>query len=203
MDKTDLIYMALETMPNFLLLDASGTILFMNRVYANLLGRDLKDIVGRHVTEVIPGTRMMHILKTGDTEIGDVMTLFDHTKGRNVDLICNRRPLKKNGKIVGAMAVTTFEDISDIEKLHYELERIKKENETFRQTIRQIQGNPLTRIIGSSTAMQEIKQTISDFAKSNFTFLLTGETVTESKFEVIEPVNILQEGLFDFPADSH
>ena len=176
MDKTDLIYMALETMPNFLLLDASGTILFMNRVYANLLGRDLKDIVGRHVTEVIPGTRMMHILKTGDTEIGDVMTLFDHTKGRNVDLICNRRPLKKNGKIVGAMAVTTFEDISDIEKLHYELERIKKENETFRQTIRQIQGNPLTRIIGSSTAMQEIKQTISDFAKSNFTFLLTGET---------------------------
>ena len=176
MDKTDLIYMALETMPNFLLIDANGTILFMNRVYAKLLGRDLKDVVGKHVTEVIPGTRMMHILKTGDTEIGDVMTLFDHTKGRNVDLICNRRPLKKNGKIVGAMAVTTFEDISDIEKLHYELERIKKENETFRQTIRQIQGDPLTRIIGSSTAMQEIKQTISDFARSNFTFLLTGET---------------------------
>lgn len=176
MNKTDLVYMALETMPNFLLVEKDGTICFMNKVYADLLGMDLKDIIGKPVTEVIPGTRMMHILKTGDTEIGDVMTLYDHRKGRNVDLICNRRPLKTNGKIVGAMAVTTFENISDIEALHFELERVKRENESFRQAIEHIQGDPLTRIIGSSAAMQEIKQTIADFAKSNFTFLLTGET---------------------------
>lgn len=176
MNKTDLIYMALEAMPNFLLVDADGTIRFMNKVYADLLGLNLKDVIGKPITEVIPGTRMMHILKSGDTEIGDVMTLYDHTKGRNVDLICNRRPLKANGRVVGAMAVTTFENISDIEQLHYELERMKKENEAYRQAIEQIQADPLTRIIGSCSAMQEIKQTIADFAKSNFTFLLTGET---------------------------
>lgn len=176
MEKNDLIYTALEAMPNFLIIDQGGIIIYMNKVYADLLGMKLTDIIGKPVTEVIPGTRMPHVLKTGKAEIGDVMTLYDHVKGKDIDLICNRRPLKENGRIVGAMAVTTFEDVSDIDVLHAELEKMRKENESFRQTIRQIQGDPLTRIIGSSAAMQEIKQTIADFAKSNFTFLLTGET---------------------------
>ncbi len=176
MEKNNLIYKALEAMPNFLIIDQGGIIIYMNKVYADLLGMKLTDIIGKPVTEVIPGTRMPHVLKTGKAEIGDVMTLYDHVKGKDIDLICNRRPLKENGRIVGAMAVTTFEDVSDIDVLHAELEKMRKENESFRQTIRQIQGDPLTRIIGSSAAMQEIKQTIADFAKSNFTFLLTGET---------------------------
>lgn len=173
-----LIQIALEAMPNFLLIDENGIIIYINQVYADLLGKPLKDILYKPVASVIPGTRMLHILKTGKKEIGDIMTLYDHRLNQNVDLVCNRLPLFKNNKIIGAIAMTTFEDIADIHHLYSELEKMKKENEKYKEKIRQLQSEPLNKIIGSSSAITDIKNTISTFAGSNLTILLTGETGT-------------------------
>lgn len=178
MDQTihNLIMKAIEALPNFLLVDQKGTIIYMNQVYANLLGKPLDDIIGKPVDDIIPGTRMLHILKTGKQEIGDVMTFYDHHLRQNVELVCNRLPLFENGKIIGAVAMTTFENISDIGHLYSELEKIRLENEQYKEKIRQLQHTPLNRIVGTSSAIMDIKNTISDFAESNLTILLTGET---------------------------
>ena len=173
-----LIKNAIEAMPNFLLIDDKGIIIYMNQVYADLLGKPLKDIINKPVASIIPGTRMLQILKTGKKEIGDIITLYDHRQKQNVDLVCNRLPLFENDKIIGAIAMTTFEDISDISHLYSELEKVRKENEQYREKLRQLQSTPLDRIIGTSSAITDIKNTISDFACSNLTILLTGETGT-------------------------
>lgn len=170
-----LLIKAIEALPNFILVDQKGTIIYMNQIYANLLGKSLDDIIGKPVDDIIPGTRMLHILKTGKREIGDVMTLYNHL-GQGVEIVCNRLPLFENGKIIGAVAITTFENISDIGRLYLELEKIRLENNQYKEKIRQLQHTPLNRIVGTSSAIMDIKNTISAFAESNLTILLTGET---------------------------
>lgn len=168
---------ALEVMPNFVIVDSEGIIVYMNKVYSQLLGKPLDEIIGSHVTNIIPGTRLMHILESGKAEIGDVMRLYDHSKGKNVDLVCNRMPIIENGKTIGVVAVTTFENTSDIHDLHKELIKIKRENESYRQVLSELHADdPFSGVIGTSSGITEIKHTILDFAKSDLTFLLTGET---------------------------
>ncbi len=171
-----LMMKAIEALPNFLLVDQKGTIIYMNQVYADLLGRSLTDIIGKPVGSIIPGTRMLHILESGQQEIGDVMTFYDHHLQKNVELVCNRLPLFENGKVIGAVAMTTFENITDIHHLYTEMERIRQENERYKEKIKQLQQTPLNKIIGTSSAIMDIKNTISEFAASNLTILLTGET---------------------------
>ena len=177
-EENHLLELALETLPNFILTDQQGIIVYMNQVYADLLGRPLSGIIGHPVTEIIPGTRMMQILTSGKPEIGDVMNLYDHSKGKNISVICNRLPIIENGKVIGAAAMTTFESMDEINGLYAELDRIKAENKKMREKILRQQNNPLKKIIGTSPEIMDIKQTISDFADSNLTILLTGETGT-------------------------
>lgn len=172
-----LIKRMLETMPNCVIINDTGTIVYMNKVYAELLGLDISEVTGKPVTDIIPGTRMPEILRSGQSEIGQIMRLYDHKQQKEVDLICNRFPLcDDQGQIIGAAAITTFEDMEDLNRMHTELAKTRKENENYRQTIRQLTGGPLGEIIGTSPLIMDIKQTISEFASSDLTIMLTGET---------------------------
>lgn len=173
-----LIEAALETFPNFVIIDDKGVIIYLNKTYANLLGIKKESAIGKKVGTVIPGTKLDQVLKSGKEEIGAVMTLFNHEVGKEITLVCNRIPIKKDGKIIGALAATTINSIFDVAKLHQEIEQIKKENNKYKNKLAELQNhnNPLDRIIGNSEAIRNIKQTISEYADSNLTILITGET---------------------------
>ena len=57
------------------------------------------------------------------------------------------------------------------EHIRLENQKYKAELEALRNSIK-----PLDRVIGKSCTIREVKQTISDYADSNLTFLITGET---------------------------
>jgi len=166
-----LIEAALETFPNFVIVDDKGVIVYINEVYANLLGNKKESAIGKKVDTVIPGTKLNRVLTTGEEEIGQVMTLYNHERGEEISLVCNRIPIKKDGKVIGALAATTINDIFDVAKLHREIEHYKKQLAEIQNN-----SNPLDRIIGNSPAIQNIKKIISEYADSNLTILITGET---------------------------
>lgn len=173
-----LIESALETFPNFVIVDEKGIVVYLNEGYANLLGVRKDDAIGRPVDTVIPDTKLRQILSNGQEEIGSVMKLFDHVTQQEISVVCNRIPIKEDGRVIGALAATTINNIFDVAKLHAEIEKIKKENSKFKKKLAEIQQavNPLDRIIGNSAAIQAIKKTISEYADSNLTILITGET---------------------------
>ena len=59
---------ALETFPNFVIIDKNAKIVYLNDSYANLLGISQEHAIGQPVVDIIPGTRMAEILKTGKPE---------------------------------------------------------------------------------------------------------------------------------------
>ncbi len=177
-DNLGLLKQALEAFPNFIVVDAEGIIVYMNNIYARLLGIRQDDAIGKHVSKVIPNTRMDIIVKTGVAEYGSIMKFYDHEKKEYVTLVCNRIPMFSDGKIIGAVAATTLNNIFEVDMLYSEIERMKQENRNMEEKLNSYKMNssPLENIIGTSEAIKEIKKYIVDYAKSNLPILLTGET---------------------------
>lgn len=174
----ELLKQALDAFPNFIVVDADGIVVYINNIYARFLGIQQVDAIGKHVSEVVPNTRMDIVVKTGVAEYGSIMKLFDHEKNEFVTLVCNRIPIFSSGKIIGAVAATTLNNIFEVDMLYREIERIKQENKNMEEKLNsyKMNSNPLGNIIGTSDSIKEIKKYIIDYAKSNLPILITGET---------------------------
>ncbi len=174
----DLLRKALEAFPNFIVVDSAGIIVYLNNIYARFLGVDQDEAIGKHVKNVIPNSRMDKVVETGIAEMGSIMNLYNHEKQENTTLVCNRIPIIEEGKILGAVAATTLNNIFEVDMLYRELQRTKNENQSM---IKQIESykmhiNPMESVIGNSQVIKELKQSIRDYAKSNLPILITGET---------------------------
>jgi transcriptional regulator with PAS, ATPase and Fis domain len=177
-ENNHLIQEALEAFPNLIIVDNKGIIVYINRKYLKLLGLEKNDAIGKHVTEIIPNTRMHIITKEGTEEIGAIMTFLNHENNLMETLVCNRIPIVKDGEILGAVAVTTFNDSKDVDILYKELEAIRMENLKMKAKLDSYKTkiNPLNSIIGNSNVIKKLKKSIEDYAQSNLPILITGET---------------------------
>jgi len=177
-DNLELLKQALDAFPNFIIVDADGIVVYINKIYAKLLGIQQAEAIGKHVSKVVPHTRMDIVVKTGKAEYGSIMKLYDHEKKEFVTLVCNRIPIFSNDKVIGAVAATTLNNIFEVDMLYQEIERIKQENKKMEEKLNSYKMNlsSLENIIGTSEAIKEIKKYIVDYAKSNLPILLTGET---------------------------
>lgn len=100
--------------------DARGTITTWNPAAARITGVNRKQAMGRHLSEVLPQSELLQVLKTGRTKRGQKVQFA------NAVAISNRAPVIKGGEIVGAVAV--FQDISDLESIAAELKTTKELN---------------------------------------------------------------------------
>ncbi len=66
-----------------------------------------KDPEGKYVEDVIKDTMLHRVLKTGNIESGEVQKI----NGKQV--ITMRIPLKKEGRIIGAIGKIMFKDVND------------------------------------------------------------------------------------------
>jgi len=101
--------------------DEKGMIKIWNSSAAKLLGRKAEDVIGKNILEVLPESDLLDIIQTGKVEPLKKVKLNDRF------FISNRSPIKKDGKIIGAVAV--LQDISDLEKVSRELNYVKELNE--------------------------------------------------------------------------
>lgn len=174
----ELILSALETLPNLIIVDKTGKIVYLNKKYARLLGVSTEDVVGKQVSDVILNTRMEKIIQTGKDEIGSFMTLMDHRINEEVTLVCNRLLIREKDEICGAVAMTTLNNLSEVEALEVAYRNIIEENQKMKEELNHLREaiNPIEKIIGVSKSAKRVKQEIMNYAKSNLPILITGET---------------------------
>lgn len=167
---------SLEYLPNFLLVNSDGRIVYINDKYTRLLGTTQAQSVGKLAKDIIPNTRMHLLLEKGEDEVGSIMRFYDHQQGKEVILVCNRFIIRNEGKIVGAVAFTTLNDLDEINQLKHELIKIQIENEVIKEKLSLLKSNPIDKIVGTSQAIKAIKQQILEYSSSNLPILLLGET---------------------------
>lgn len=143
-------------------IDRSGTIRLVNEHAKTILGVD-KVMKGRNITEFIPQSDMIRVLKAGKIERGDIATIG----GRQI--VINRSPVIVKGKIVGA--VSNFKEITDIQKVELQL-RKKLHQNGLEAKYR------FSDIIGETQEILEAKDLARKFAETESTVLITGESGT-------------------------
>lgn len=154
--------------------DEQARIIIFNQAYCDFLGVKKEDMLGQPVQNVIENTRMHIVVKTGVAEIGDVQRIKGH------DMICSRIPLKKNGKIWGALGVVMFRDVKELRSLVQRVERLQSELEYYKGELMRHQGAcySLENIIGTSQRIQELKKMVLKVARNDSTVLIRGESGT-------------------------
>src|SRR5699024_682283 len=154
--------------------DPDGYVVMINNAYANFLGINPNEAIGRHVTEVIDNTRLHIVLKTGKTEMGQIQRI------KNNDSVTLRIPIKKNNKVIGAIGKVIFKDVREVELLYRSLESAKKELYLYKERFKKVKGDyyAIDNIIGKSLEMRKLKSMVTKVANSDSTVLITGESGT-------------------------
>lgn len=154
--------------------DEDGIIQLITNGYCQFLGVEQEEAVGKHVTEVIENTRMHIVAKKGQQEIGDIQQI----KGNK--MISDRHPLYIDGKLVGAVGVTVFRDVGDLDAYVRKVGRIEKELDYYKKELMKVLGSAATfdEIAGKSSSLQQALSLAKKVAYTNSNVLLLGESGT-------------------------
>jgi PAS domain S-box-containing protein len=154
--------------------DADGYITHMNKPYGQFLGLNPADQIGKHCTEVVENTRMHIVAKTGKVEINKPQ----HIKGLN--MVVQRIPIKKDGKIIAVFGQVMFKDVRDVGKLAHRLSLLESKVKLYEQELINLRSTRYTldSIIGNSSDMKSLKQEAGKAAGNQFPVLITGKSGT-------------------------
>ncbi|MFP3156221.1 sigma 54-interacting transcriptional regulator [Lachnospiraceae bacterium ZAX-1] len=172
----ELLKLVIDALYLSIVIDETGTIRYVSQNYTELLKMERKDIIGFPVEQIIPNTRLTHVLKTKQAEIGEIfiMNNGDYT-------ICNRFPLfDKHGQIRGVLSSASFSDLDKIHILNKELIQLRDENTQYKRQLADLKRSTfsLDSIAGSSPQIMNLKDSLKKIANCDLPVLFTGETGT-------------------------
>ena len=176
------------------LVNREGRVVWINEGYKRFLPAlgfaDESEFVGHLVEDVVPNTRMRHVLETGESILVDLLT------NRSGTFVVSRIPLRDEGdqSVMGAIGIILFDHpettlqplISKFAKLHQELDDAKRALASERNRPQQPGARADGRhakytfasFVGASPAAMEVKRQARRAAQSGSPVLLLGETGT-------------------------
>lgn len=158
------------------LVDGNGLILKWN--YEKLLGIKEKDVLGKHVDDVIENTRLHIVVKTGLKEICEVQRIQGH------DMLASRIPITKNGEVIGAVGTVLYRDIEEIRTMAKRLEVLEKTVGKYKDEINKMYSAKYTfsNIITVNEKMRQLMEIAKKAAELNSTILIQGESGTGKEY---------------------
>ena len=155
--------------------DKDCNIIFLNQVYAELLGVDREKAVGKHITEFFPNSCLPHVVKTGVPELGQRCSL----KGE-IPFLVNRIPIKRGKETIGVILQTIFKDYGSFRDLVKRLNLLEKKVSYYKRELKSLLSARYTfdDIKGESSSIWEAKRISAKYAKTDSPVLLLGATGT-------------------------
>jgi transcriptional regulator with PAS, ATPase and Fis domain len=155
--------------------DHTGTIRYISPVHEKFLGLPYGGGIGKSAEEAIPNSRLRAVLESGKAEIGKPQSF-----GEGVTRVVNRRPIRKNGQIVGAVGQVMFRDAEAVSTMAAEMNQLRSQLEFYR---RELDGLRETReataeLVGDSQAMQRLRSEVATVARLDVPVLIVGESGT-------------------------
>ncbi|MDI9480945.1 MAG: sigma-54 interaction domain-containing protein [Syntrophomonadaceae bacterium] len=151
-------------------INTQSEILLVNDTFAHILGVERDSLIGRHIHEVIPKSRLPQTAKTGETNLCEMCRV------NNQEMISMRIPIYNNGKIIGAMSKTLFLDMSTAKLM---AEMVSLNDDDHCHTIHKYQGKyTLGDIIGNNRRIVRTKTWCAQLANNTSNVLIIGESGT-------------------------
>jgi PAS domain S-box-containing protein len=154
--------------------DHQGIVQYMNKTYCEFLGENPKEVIGKHVTDVIENTRMHKAVLQGKVEIADLQFI------RGNYMIANRIPILHEGKVIGAVGTVIFRDTEQWKKMNSHIKALLHELNFYKKEWHEINGATYTLndFVGTSVEVQKIKERVKNIASGDLSVLIRGESGT-------------------------
>ena len=154
--------------------DANARITMISNAYKQFLGVTDKDVIGRHVTEVVENTRMHIVAQTGVAEINDVQRI----KGNY--MVASRIPYHVNGKLAGVIGKVIIQNVDELGEINKKLRNMEMELNSYRNEISKLHKAryDMEGILTCNAKMTALKQHAALIAQSDSNVLILGESGT-------------------------
>lgn len=160
-DENKLNYILDCTYNGIIAIDQDGTVRVFNLAAGRLLGMDSKEVAGKPVEQILPNSGLGQVVKSGRSQLGRQV---EHNGRR---FLSNRTPIIIDGEIVGAVAV--FQDISELEKMTFELDHVKGLNKELDAIIEYSQdGICITDAEGRIIRLNRSFETLTNLKPSDY-----------------------------------
>ncbi len=150
----------------------NGTVVFINKTYLDILGKNEEEVVGKYIGDITPETRTLTVIKTGKAIVGYNWLVHGY------NMIACSVPLIRNGKLVGCFAYSLFMDIWDAKDV---VDNLMTELNMYRDEVRNLHSARYTfaEIIGQAPNIQDVKILAQKAAlHPSITVLINGESGT-------------------------
>ncbi|MGE5370638.1 MAG: sigma-54 interaction domain-containing protein [Solirubrobacterales bacterium] len=157
-----------------IVIDEDGIILVFTRYYEQVSGYKREDVIGRHVSEIFPDSRLIEVLETGKPIIADVWG--DGPRAH----IVSRIPIITHGRTIGAAGFSVFRYMEEARNFAAKFSNMYTELAYYKEQVKNLSQvkYSLAGIIGQSEAMLEAKDRVRKIARTTAPVLIYGETGT-------------------------
>ncbi len=154
--------------------DPEGYVTHLNKPYGRFLNLDPEEQIGKHCTQVVENTRMHIVGKTGKAEINHIQEI----KGLNI--VVQRIPVKKNGKVIAVFGLVMFSDLREITKLAKKVGLLESKVKLYEAELLSLRSTRYSfeSIIGESAVMKDLKDEALRATASNYPVLILGDCGT-------------------------
>lgn len=174
-NQSEILKMVLEiAYDGLLVIDVDGYITMISNAYKKFLGLEDKDVIGKHVADVIENTRMHIVAKTGIPEINDLHMI----KGNY--MIATRIPYYTDGKIAGVVGKVIFRNVAELDEINSKISKMEQELKNYKSEFSGIHNAKydLEQILTRNPKILELKRYLVRIASSTSNVLILGESGT-------------------------
>ncbi|OZI38247.1 hypothetical protein CAL29_07945 [Bordetella genomosp. 10] len=155
--------------------DHEARMLYMSPVHEIYLGLPRGGAIGWPADRAIPNSRLGIVAQSGKAEIGKPLKLDN-----DVTRVVSRRPIWKNGKVVGAVGQVMFRDAEAVSQMAAEMTQLRSQLAFYRQELDDLRvaREAMAELVGESQAVQRLRDDIARVAKLDVPVLIIGESGT-------------------------
>ncbi|WP_088227464.1 sigma 54-interacting transcriptional regulator [Desulfosporosinus sp. FKB] len=154
--------------------DENSHVVMINNFYLEALGITREEALGRHIHELTPHSELPEIVRTGKAQFAE------HWKVRDREFMIIRAPIKKDGKIIGALGKTLFKDMGLAHVFARKLTQLEDDLKFYKEELRKIHraSYDFEDIIGEGPKIIATVNLAQRAARTTSNVLLTGESGT-------------------------
>ncbi|KLU67436.1 transcriptional regulatory protein ZraR [Desulfosporosinus acididurans] len=157
-----------------IVVDEKGKTALVNQAMADFLALPSKEMIGKHVTEIMADSRLHLVAGSGVSETSDVMTI------QGKPIIVSRLPIVREGEVVGAVGKAVFPQLAEVRELADKIRLLENKVTFFQEELQRSKTaqDIMNNIVAESSEMKKLKEEITIVASSSSTVLITGESGT-------------------------
>lgn len=157
-----------------LMTDEKNRITMVSPPMLELFSLEKNEVLHKPVEQVLPQLKLGNVFQSEMAEVSD----FNEMNG--IRYIVNRIPIKKDGKVIGAIGKVMFRQLNEVSELFKRLQQAENKASFFHEQLQKSESARFTwdHIFSKDPYMEKLKKSAAKAAKGRSTVLIRGESGT-------------------------